>query len=80
MINAGQNSWYGEELHGLYIVLRFTLEMLNGANNQKDKIRITCDNLSGVLDSFHTVLKTKNTKRFRAILRAIKKHCIVVKK
>ena len=37
------------------------------------KIRIRWNNLTGVLDSNQTELKTKRSKTFRAILRTIKK-------
>ncbi len=54
--------------------------MWDRSNNQKGKIRIGCDNLAGVLDSSQTALKTKRSKTFRAILRAIKKYIAALKR
>ena len=47
LINVEQNSLYRGELYGIYIVLRFIVEMWDGSNNQKEKIGKICDNLSG---------------------------------
>lgn len=63
LINAKQNSSYGGELYGIYIVLRFILEMWDGSNNKTGKIRIRCNNLAGVLDNTQTALKQKDQKR-----------------
>ena len=35
-----QDSAYGGELYGVYIALRFIVEMWDRSNNQKGKIRI----------------------------------------
>ena len=50
LINADQISLYGRELYDIYIVLGFIVKMWDGSNNQKGRIRIRCDKLSGVLD------------------------------
>ena len=38
LIYAEQNSSYGGELYGIYIVLRFILQMWDGSNNKRGKI------------------------------------------
>ena len=62
LINAEQNSLYGGELCGIYIVLRFIVKIWDGSNNQKGEIKIRCDNLSGVLDSLQIALKQNGKK------------------
>ena len=57
LINAQQKYSYGGEFYGIYIVLRFILEMLDESNNKPGKIRLRCDNLAWVLDSTQTTLK-----------------------
>ena len=72
LIDAEKSS-YGGEMYRIYIVLRFILEIWDESNNNLGKIRTRCNNLAGDLDSTQTKLKTKRSKTFRAILRAIKK-------
>ncbi len=48
-------------------------------NEKRGKIRIRCNTLSGILDSNQPNLKTKRSKTFRAILRAIKKNLLLLK-
>ena len=79
LIYAQNNTSYGGELYGIYIVLRFILQMWRQDTGKKEKIRIRCDNLSGILDSNQTKLKTKRSKTFRAILRSIKKNILLLK-
>ena len=78
LIYAQNNTSYGGELYGIYIVLRFIVQMWK-QDSTKGKIRIRCDNLSGVFDSNQTHLNTKRSKTFRAILRAIKKNILLLK-
>ena len=77
MINTKQNSSYQGKIYGIYIALRFIVEMWDGSNNQKGKIGIRCDNLLGVLDS----AKNKKIKNASSNATSDKeKDCIIIKK
>ena len=73
LIYAEQNSSYGRDFYGIYIVLRFILQMRDESNNKQGKSRIRCNKLAEMLDSNQSELKTKRSKTFGAILGAIKK-------
>ena len=58
-INAENSSSYGEELYGIYIVLRFIIYMLEERDGKPGVIKIKCDDLTGVLDFSKKELKIK---------------------
>ena len=62
-INAEHNFLNGRELYGIYIFFRFIVDVWKGSSNKTDRIRIRCNNPTGILDNSQTVLKQNNSKQ-----------------
>ena len=73
-MKAENNSSYGGELYGIYLILRFIQEMWEGKGDYKGKLKIKCDNITSVRDSMKNSLKMRSQQSFRSLNRAIRKH------
>ena len=68
------NSSYGGEIYGIYLILRFLNIMWPQESIWSGLIQIKCDNLTGINDCSYLELKLPKSKKFRALLRAIRKN------
>ena len=74
LMKAENNSSYGGELYGLYLILRFVQEMWEENRGFIGKIRIKCDNITSVRDSMKKSLKMRSQQSFQSLNRAVRKH------
>ena len=73
LIFSRYNSSYGGEIYGVYLILRFLHIMWPQELIWSGLIQIKCDNLTGINDCSYLELKISKSKKFRALLRAIRK-------
>lgn len=74
-----RNCSYGGEIYGIYLVCRFLSNMWPEKILFLGRVELRCDNKSGVWDCTDDNLKTRKTKKFRGLLRAIKKTILDLK-
>ena len=74
LMKAKNNSPYGGELYGIYLILRFVQEMWDGRCGFQGKIKIKCDNAMSVRDSMKKSLKMSSQQSFCSLNRSIRKH------
>ena len=58
------NSSYGDELYGIYLILRLIQDMWDRNSGYKGKIRIKCDNITSMRDSMKNHWKWVHNKVF----------------
>ena len=73
LMYARRNFSYGGEVYGIYLVCRFSSDMWPERLVYLGRVDLRCDNKSGVWDCTNACLKTRKMKKFRGLLRAIKK-------
>ena len=67
------NSFYGGELYGIYLIMRFLDIMWPNQTASQGCILIKCDNLAGINDFSKEDLKLSRSKNFPGLLRAIRR-------
>ena len=74
LMKAENNSSYGGELYGIYLILRFVQCMWDGNSGLQGKIKIKCDNITSIRDSMKKSLRMGSNHSFCSLNRAIRKH------
>ena len=72
LFRAENNSSYGGELYGIYLILRFLHATWPSHPGSQGCILIKCDNLGGIKECSRQELKLSRSKKFLGLLRAIR--------
>ena len=63
-------------MYGIYLICRFLQVMWPESTTLRGCVQVRCDNLAGVYDCSTHGLKSKQSKKFRGLLRAIRKNIL----